>query len=219
MDNLRRTHLPSKELQLAHTTWVCSLELIHAYNRSDCCSGCFLGAIMTIWLGDLLGRRRTIFLGSAIMVVGATLQTSAFSLPHLIVGRIVTGIGNGMNTSTGRSSRSAHQIRLMLTVFSPQYHHGSQKRRNLIEEVKWSWLRVLSSLVVFVCHTGSILVCAANNPTFPNSNNCLGFSLVPKCFRCLDIPSNSRGTRLLICRLPIVGSRRFSRPHIPGVHW
>lgn len=34
------------------------------------------------------------------MVIGATLQASAFSLPHLIVGRIITGIGNGMNTST-----------------------------------------------------------------------------------------------------------------------
>ncbi len=41
-----------------------------------------------------------ILLGSSIMVVGAILQCSAFSLAHLIVGRIVTGFGNGMNTST-----------------------------------------------------------------------------------------------------------------------
>ncbi|KIW28029.1 uncharacterized protein PV07_07719 [Cladophialophora immunda] len=62
--------------------------------------GCFCGAIACIWLGDILGRRKTIFLGSSIMVVGATLQASAFSLPHLIVGRIITGMGNGLNTST-----------------------------------------------------------------------------------------------------------------------
>ncbi|KAH0148825.1 general substrate transporter, partial [Aureobasidium melanogenum] len=62
--------------------------------------GCFVGALATIWIGDWLGRRKTIFFGSAIMVIGATLQTSAFSLAHLIVGRIITGIGNGMNTST-----------------------------------------------------------------------------------------------------------------------
>ncbi|TVY56644.1 Sugar transporter STL1 [Lachnellula cervina] len=62
--------------------------------------GCFIGAIITIFIGDILGRRKMIFLGSAIMVVGATLQTTAFSLPHLIVGRIITGFGNGMNTST-----------------------------------------------------------------------------------------------------------------------
>ncbi|KAL5462903.1 hypothetical protein PMIN07_004722 [Paraphaeosphaeria minitans] len=41
--------------------------------------GCFFGAVATIWLGNMLGRKRTIFVGSAIMI---------------------TGFGNGMNTST-----------------------------------------------------------------------------------------------------------------------
>jgi len=62
--------------------------------------GCFIGAIITIFIGDILGRRKMIFLGSAIMVVGAILQCTSYSLPQLIVGRIVTGFGNGMNTST-----------------------------------------------------------------------------------------------------------------------
>jgi MFS family permease len=62
--------------------------------------GCFFGAISCIWVGDWLGRRKTIFLGSSIMIVGATLQCTAFSLPHFIVGRLVTGFGNGLNTST-----------------------------------------------------------------------------------------------------------------------
>ncbi|KAL9050948.1 MAG: hypothetical protein Q9162_006333 [Coniocarpon cinnabarinum] len=62
--------------------------------------GCFLGAVLTIWVGNYLGRKKTIFVGSIIMTVGATLQCTAFQLPHFIVGRIVTGIGNGMNTST-----------------------------------------------------------------------------------------------------------------------
>lgn len=53
-----------------------------------------------MFIGDILGRRKTIFVGSAIMVVGATLQATAFELSHLIVGRIVTGVGNGLNTST-----------------------------------------------------------------------------------------------------------------------
>ncbi|CAK3951023.1 Sugar transporter STL1 [Lecanosticta acicola] len=62
--------------------------------------GCFVGAVITIWLGQYLGRRRTIFVGSAIMIVGAILQCSAFGLAQLIVGRIITGLGNGLNTST-----------------------------------------------------------------------------------------------------------------------
>lgn len=62
--------------------------------------GCFLGAIITIFIGNPLGRRKIIFLGTAIMVIGAALQASAFSLEHFIIGRIITGLGNGGNTST-----------------------------------------------------------------------------------------------------------------------
>ncbi|OCK90430.1 sugar transporter STL1 [Cenococcum geophilum 1.58] len=63
-------------------------------------AGCFFGAIACIWIGDILGRRKTIFLGSLIMVIGAALQCSAFSLGHFIAGRVITGFGNGLNTST-----------------------------------------------------------------------------------------------------------------------
>ncbi|GAW19160.1 hypothetical protein ANO14919_086440 [Xylariales sp. No.14919] len=62
--------------------------------------GCFAGALLTVIIGDRLGRRRCIFLGSVIMVIGAILQASAFSLAHLVVGRLICGIGNGINTST-----------------------------------------------------------------------------------------------------------------------
>lgn len=34
------------------------------------------------------------------MVVGAALQCSSFSLGQLIAARLITGFGNGMNTST-----------------------------------------------------------------------------------------------------------------------
>ncbi|KAH4199126.1 hypothetical protein HBH42_053540 [Parastagonospora nodorum] len=62
--------------------------------------GCFFGAVATIWLGNILGRKRTIFIGSVIMIIGAILQTASFGLAQLIVGRWITGFGNGMNTST-----------------------------------------------------------------------------------------------------------------------
>ncbi|CAK7224177.1 hypothetical protein SBRCBS47491_005460 [Sporothrix bragantina] len=62
--------------------------------------GCFVGALLTIVLGDRLGRKRCIFGGSLIMALGAVLQCSAFALPQLIVGRVICGMGNGINTST-----------------------------------------------------------------------------------------------------------------------
>ncbi|KAI1959680.1 hypothetical protein LOZ58_004489 [Ophidiomyces ophidiicola] len=62
--------------------------------------GCFLGAIACIWIGDIFGRRKTIFFGCSIMIVGAILQCAAFDLSQFIVGRVITGLGNGLNTST-----------------------------------------------------------------------------------------------------------------------
>ncbi|KAG1896148.1 general substrate transporter [Suillus fuscotomentosus] len=62
--------------------------------------GCLMGALSNLWVGDRLGRRQTIALGGCIMIIGAILQTTSYSYAQLVVARIVTGIGNGLNTST-----------------------------------------------------------------------------------------------------------------------
>lgn len=62
--------------------------------------GCFFGAIAAFSLGEMLGRKKTILLGTSIMSIGAILQIAAFGVPQMIVGRIVAGIGNGLNTAT-----------------------------------------------------------------------------------------------------------------------
>ncbi|KAJ6083121.1 hypothetical protein N7467_007256 [Penicillium canescens] len=62
--------------------------------------GCFLGAITAFTIGERLGRKRSILFGTAIMSIGTILQASSFSLPQMFVGRIVLGIGNGINTSS-----------------------------------------------------------------------------------------------------------------------
>lgn len=62
--------------------------------------GCFIGAISCLWLGDMLGRRPIIWIGTILMIIGATVQCSSFSLAQLIIARIITGVGNGMHTAT-----------------------------------------------------------------------------------------------------------------------
>ncbi|KII95223.1 hypothetical protein PLICRDRAFT_34067 [Plicaturopsis crispa FD-325 SS-3] len=62
--------------------------------------GCLIGALANLWVGDRLGRRRTIILGAVLMIIGAILQTASVDYPMMIVARIVTGLGNGLNTST-----------------------------------------------------------------------------------------------------------------------
>lgn len=66
--------------------------------------GCLMGAASILAVGDLLGRRRAIITGAAIMLVGVIIQVTAMAgsnpLAQLIVGRVVMGVGNGINTST-----------------------------------------------------------------------------------------------------------------------
>ncbi|KAJ4007233.1 hypothetical protein NW766_009912 [Fusarium irregulare] len=62
--------------------------------------GCFFGAIFCLVFGEYFGRRKCIMMGCVVLSIGAALQASAFGIPQMIVGRIVAGLGNGMNTST-----------------------------------------------------------------------------------------------------------------------
>jgi MFS family permease len=42
----------------------------------------------------------TVITGTTVMAIGAVLQIAAFGVPQMIVGRVIGGIGNGMNTAT-----------------------------------------------------------------------------------------------------------------------
>ena len=62
--------------------------------------GCFFGALSSYFFGDMLGRKKSILIGTTIMSIGAILQITGYSVAQMIVGRVVAGIGNGMNTAT-----------------------------------------------------------------------------------------------------------------------
>ncbi|EME44677.1 hypothetical protein DOTSEDRAFT_24674 [Dothistroma septosporum NZE10] len=62
--------------------------------------GCFFGSLFCLFAGERLGRRKCIWLGCVIVCIGAALQAAAYGIFQMIVGRIVAGLGNGINTST-----------------------------------------------------------------------------------------------------------------------
>ncbi|KAL8371110.1 hypothetical protein RB595_001117 [Gaeumannomyces hyphopodioides] len=62
--------------------------------------GCLAGCIVTYFIGERIGRRWTIWLAMGVVIVGTALQVSSYTVPHLIIGRIITGVGTGMKTST-----------------------------------------------------------------------------------------------------------------------
>jgi MFS family permease len=64
--------------------------------------GCLAGAIYALMFGDRMGRRWMILSGAAVMIVGVVIQVTSFPghipLLQFFIGRVITGIGNGMNT-------------------------------------------------------------------------------------------------------------------------
>lgn len=105
--------------------------------------GCLIGSLFFVAYGDKLGRRRAVLIGTLIMLVGAAIQTSSFSLAQLIVGRIVTGAGNGMNTSSipvWQSEIAPPKIRGFLVLFEGALITGgvmlSCKRCNTVHQLQ-----------------------------------------------------------------------------------
>lgn len=75
-------------------------DVITGITVSSYCLGALSGCILTVFIGDIVGRRRMIWLAMALIIVGASLQASAYSLGHLIAGRVITGLGTGIDSST-----------------------------------------------------------------------------------------------------------------------
>ncbi|KAF2140357.1 uncharacterized protein K452DRAFT_335482 [Aplosporella prunicola CBS 121167] len=103
-----------------HTTLVSTVTAIYDV-------GCFFGAITAFVIGDPLGRKKCVLIGTTIMSIGAILQTSSFTLAQMFVGRVIAGIGNGINTATapvwqGETSKASWRgklivIEMILNIF------------------------------------------------------------------------------------------------------
>ncbi|KAI8654302.1 MFS domain-containing protein [Fusarium sp. Ph1] len=86
--------------------------------------GCVVGSIICYFIGKRFGRRAMLIAGGSIMIVGAAILASSYAVAQLIVGRIVTGIGNGMNSSTApvyQSECSPAAIRVIGLPESPRW--------------------------------------------------------------------------------------------------
>lgn len=61
--------------------------------------GCFLGCLFSLTSSERLGRKKPIMIGTTFIIIGAVIQTAAFSRAQFVVGRLVAGCGTGLNTS------------------------------------------------------------------------------------------------------------------------
>ncbi|CAK7202667.1 hypothetical protein SEUCBS139899_005393 [Sporothrix eucalyptigena] len=76
--------------------------------------GCLLGALLSMVLGDRLGRRKLCEIGGLLVIVGVIVQVTTFNkgdgsigssqskgaFAQFLIGRITTGAGNGVNMAT-----------------------------------------------------------------------------------------------------------------------
>ncbi|KAF2747473.1 general substrate transporter [Sporormia fimetaria CBS 119925] len=81
--------------------------------------GCFFGALSVCAIGEPLGRKRAILVGTTLMSIGAIIQIASYGVAQMIVGRIIAGLGNGINTSTapvwqGETSKASWRGKLIV---------------------------------------------------------------------------------------------------------
>ena len=57
--------------------------------------GAFIASLSVGRIGDLLGRRKTIFYGACVFIIGGACQTFATGMPMMMLGRIIAGLGVG----------------------------------------------------------------------------------------------------------------------------
>ena len=85
--------------------------------------GCLVGAIVAFLTADRFGRKGSIMWGSWIMILGTILQTSSTESVQMIFSRVVTGVGNGINTVNvpiwQAESFKSHNRGVCLTLFLP----------------------------------------------------------------------------------------------------
>ena len=62
--------------------------------------GCLIGSSFVLFKGDALGRRWCVVIGSIIMIIGTIIMVADDHMSTFIVGRIIAGVGNGLNTAT-----------------------------------------------------------------------------------------------------------------------
>jgi MFS family permease len=68
--------------------------------------GALVGALVCLDIGDRLGRRGTVWFGMVFMLVGGILQTSAWHVGQLTAGRVISGVGLGLQVATVPSWQS-----------------------------------------------------------------------------------------------------------------
>jgi len=105
--------------------------------------GAIPGALSVAWLPDKFGRKRTVFIGSCISIIGCALQGGAKNIPMMIAGRFISGIAVGLLSAVV----PMYCVSSFRTLYGPNI--------DLIVSLKLQLRRIEESSVV--CYNGCCL--------------------------------------------------------------
>ena len=60
--------------------------------------GCAIGAVTAFFIGENIGRKRSIIYANILVIIGATIQTACYSYAQMAVARVIAGVGVGFST-------------------------------------------------------------------------------------------------------------------------
>lgn len=136
--------------------------------------GCMIGCIASMIWSDRLGRKRSILVGTTILIIGAVIQTSAYEVAQMIVGRIVAGIGTGLNTTaipiwqaeTAKASMRGSLIvfQLVSVIFGVALSNWMNFGFTFLAESDVSWRFPIAFQIFFALITMSLVVFLPESP-------------------------------------------------------
>ena len=110
-----------------------------------------VGCVLSGWLMDAIGRRRTLLLTQLPLLAGWALLVAAQSLPMMYVGRMLVGLGSGMVGAPARvytaEVTQPHLRGTLAALASVGVSLGVLFEYVVGSAVGWRWLAALSASV------------------------------------------------------------------------
>ncbi|CAH7670951.1 general substrate transporter [Phakopsora pachyrhizi] len=152
--------------------------------------GAFITSILSGRFGDIFGRRKTLFIGAVVFVIGGLIQTFTTGFTVMVFGRIISGFGVGFLSTI---------VPIYQSEISPAEHRGQlaciEFTGNICGYAASVWLDYFSSFIesdwswrlplFFQCVIGSILA--------------IGSLIIPESPRwLLDTDQDVEGMKVLV---------------------
>lgn len=136
--------------------------------------GCIIGAIISIYFGDFLGRRKSVAMSCAWVIIGGAIQAASFGLPEMIVGRIIAGLGIGQSTAVvpmwqAETSKPEHRgklvaLQLVMVIFGISLTNWLNLAMTYVYENEVTWRFPLAMQCFWAVVTLALLPLMVESP-------------------------------------------------------